>query len=150
MAGGNANTFEYVQRRSLDLLKTTMDSNAEYEATKLLAVQGDADAQYRLGTIYDEGRGMTEDARKAAWWFRMAAQQGHANAQCNLGVMYASGRGVAQDDVEAVKWYRLSAAQGDKEAQFMLGIAYGLGRGVQRDLIEAKKWYSKMTEPESS
>ena len=61
------------------------------------AEQGDADAQYNLGMLYDDGVNVPQDAAKAAKWFRRAAEQGHVAAQSKLGVMYEKGRnGVPQ------------------------------------------------------
>ena len=54
------------------------------EAAKLCrcaAEQGNADAQYLLATIYEEGRGVPQDYAEAVKWFRLAAEQGHARAQ---------------------------------------------------------------------
>jgi len=76
-----------------------------------LAAQGDAAAQYNLGLMYDEGRGVTRDDAQAVNWYRKAADQGDANAQNNLGFMYAEGRGVAQDYVLAYMWINLAAAR---------------------------------------
>jgi hypothetical protein len=42
------------------------------------ADQGDAAAQYNLGNLYLEGRGMPQDDAKALKWFRRAADQGDA------------------------------------------------------------------------
>ena len=78
-----------------------------------LAEQGDAEAQFKLGNRYVEGRGVPQDFAEAAKWYRMAAEQGHATAQNNLGVMYANGEGVPQDDVQAYAWFDIAAAQGD-------------------------------------
>ena len=58
------------------------------------AEQGDADAQYILGYMYAEGRGVPQDDKQAVSWFQKAAEQGDADAQNNLGVMYENGRGV--------------------------------------------------------
>ena len=69
-------------------------------------------AQFTLGVMHAEGRGVPQDDAEAAYWYRLAADQGLAEAQFTLGVMYAEGRGVSQDDAEAVRWYRLAAAQG--------------------------------------
>ncbi len=44
------------------------------------AEQGDADAQFRLGTMYYFGRGVPKDHREAAKWFMKVAEQGHADA----------------------------------------------------------------------
>jgi TPR repeat protein len=55
---------------------------------RLAADQGDADAQFNLGVMYDTGRGVPQDDAEAERWYRLAADQGDANAQSNLGVMY--------------------------------------------------------------
>ncbi len=81
-----------------------------------LAKQGDAAAQFLLGLMYANGRGVPQDDKMAVRWFRRAAKQGHAYAQCNLGWMYANGRGVPQDDEQAHMWFNLAAAQGIEEA----------------------------------
>jgi hypothetical protein len=41
----------------------------------LAAAQGDADAQYSLGILYDNGTGVVQDDTEAAKWFRLAADQ---------------------------------------------------------------------------
>jgi len=106
-----------------------------------LADQGDAGAQFNLGVMYANGRGVAKDDAEAVKWFRLTAEQGNARAQFNLGVMYDNGRGVAKDAAEAVKWYRLAADQGDAGAQFSLGVMYAKGEGVPKDDAEAVKWY---------
>ncbi|HHF3816987.1 TPA: tetratricopeptide repeat protein, partial [Haemophilus influenzae] len=98
-----------------------------------LAEQGNAKAQYNLGVMYGNGRGVKQDYFKAVNWYRKAAEQGHADAQLNLGYMYEKGRGVKQDDFEAVKWYRQAAEQGHADAQFNLGNMYAKGLGVKQD-----------------
>ncbi len=97
-----------------------MDSMSDAEKIAYLrkwAVQGDSDAQYKLGEMYYYGNGVEEDEAEAVKWYRKAAEQGHADAQFDLGDMYYIGEGVEEDEVEAVKWYRKSAKQGNKEAK---------------------------------
>ena len=52
------------------------------------AEQGIADAQFNLGVMYDEGRGVTQDYNEAVKWYRKSAEQGLRDAQFNLGLMY--------------------------------------------------------------
>ena len=59
-----------------------------------LANLGYAGAQYRLGVMYERGRGVPQDYKTAAKWYRRAAEQGDALAQQSLGVMYGQGQGV--------------------------------------------------------
>jgi TPR repeat protein len=81
------------------------------------AEQGDAEAQFNLGLIYNNSEGVPRDDVEALKWFLEAAEQGHAEAQFNLGRMYYNGAGVQQDFEEATNWYRKAAEQGDIEAQ---------------------------------
>ena len=95
------------------------DGAAAYErdyATALrlfqpLADQGDASAQFKVGSMYAFGEGVPRNFTEAGEWFRRAADQGHAAAQFNLGAMYAEGLGLAQDYQEAARWYRKAADQ---------------------------------------
>ena len=80
------------------------------------AVQGQAKAQFNLGTLYFNGEGVPKDYPKALRWFRLAADQGEAVAQTKLAIMYDDGQGVSQDLVQAYKWYSLAATNGDKPA----------------------------------
>ena len=82
-----------------------------------LAEQGDAEAQYMLGLMYNDGMGVPKDDAEAANWYRKAAEQGDAGAQYNLGMMYAHGEGVSKDPVEATLWLRKAAEQRHLMAQ---------------------------------
>merc|ERR1712070_761672 len=86
------------------------------------AAQGDARAQFNLGTLYHHGHGVSQDYARAVEWYRKSANQGDADAQLSLGLMYYHGHGVSQDNARAVEWYRKSANQGDAMAQCNLGI----------------------------
>ena len=52
-----------------------------------LADQGDASAQFNVGSMYAYGEGVPQNFAEAGKWFRRAADQGHATAQFNLGAM---------------------------------------------------------------
>jgi hypothetical protein len=86
-------------------------------STADLAAAQDADAQYNLGELYKDGRGVPQDYAEAARWFRKAADQGNAEAQNNLGELSKDGRGVPQDYAEAARWFRKAADQGHADAQ---------------------------------
>ena len=112
-----------------------------FEGFRIHAEQGNASAQFYLGFMYDEGRGVVRNDAEAVRWYRLAAEQGEASAQTNLGLMYRKGEGVARNDAEAVRWYRLAAEQGYASAQTNLGLMYDKGRGVARNDAEAVRWY---------
>ena len=87
--------------------------NAPISEVQKAAEQGDASAQYKLGWMYDKGRGVAQDDKQAVAWYRKAAEQGDASAQYKLGVMYENGKGVAQDYKLAYVWSAVAAANGD-------------------------------------
>lgn len=50
------------------------------------SVPGNAEAQYRLGLMYRDGRGVKKSASKARSYFRQAAEQGHTDAKALLAL----------------------------------------------------------------
>lgn len=123
--------------------EAAMSDEERVAGYRLAAAKGDADARYRLGELYKEGKAVPRNDAEALKLFRLAADQGHAGAQVALGEMYESGRGVTQDYGEAVKWYRKAADQGYAAGQNNLGLLYEGGRGVAKNEAEAVKWYRK-------
>ena len=105
-----------------------------------LAEQGNANAQFSLGNMYQFGDGVIKDHQIAAQWYERAAIQGVAKAQYNLGFLYYNSQQLSRDDKVAVKWFRLAAEQGFLLAQTNLGVAYGEGRGIERNDILAHMW----------
>ena len=81
----------------------------------MAAEQGLVEAQFRLGVMFDSGRGVPQSYAEAAHWLWLAADQGEANAQFLLGAMFHKGQGVSQDLVRADMWVNLasSGSQGD-------------------------------------
>jgi TPR repeat protein len=125
-----------------------MASNRADSATVLrlwrpLADQGNAEAQFNLGILYELGRGVPQDDEVAANWYRRAADQGHITAQFYLGIMYANGHSVLKDYAAAVKWNRRAADQGYAPAQAYLGLMYYVGYHVPQDYAVAASWYRK-------
>ena len=141
------------------------------EATRLytLAVdQGNRNAQWRLGAMYEEGRGVARDLGKAAKLLTLAAEQGHRHAVYALARVIESGKGA--DHLEAAaRMYALAAEQGveeagpayvrlvqvaarprseggktekgDARAQYRLGEIYCRGAyGINKDLKKAETW----------
>jgi len=96
------------------------DYAAALEEWRPLAELGDAEAQYNLGVMYDEGASLEKDLNKAAEWYRKAAEQGFVDAQANLGMMYYHGQGVDRDHEKAAHWLHRAANKGDTESAQIL------------------------------
>lgn len=106
-----------------------------------IAEAGHVEAQFGLGMLYRDGRGVARDRAESARWFHRAAEQGSMRAQTQLAGMYARGDGVAEDWGQAIAWWRKAAAQGSVRARFHLGQVYQFGSGVERDMAMAEQWY---------
>ena len=128
----------------------TAYNNGDYATAlkewKPLAEEGDVDAQYYLGVLYDNGDGVPQDYKEAVRWYKLAAEQGVAEAQFNLGNMYYDGQGVSVDYKEAVRWFTLAAEQGDVDAQYNLDFIHRKGLGVPQDDKEAVWFDNQFTE----
>ena len=107
------------------------------------AEKNDSHAQFRLGYMYDKGKGVTQNNAEAVKWYLKSANQGNESAQYNIGIMYENGRGVKQDYSEANKWYLKAAEQGYASAQYNLGCNFYFGDGITQNYTEALNWWLK-------
>jgi hypothetical protein len=116
---------------------------------RLAATQGNADAQFWLGTGYERGWFGGTDYREALKWLRKAAAQGLPDAQYCLGQMYEEGKGVPESDSLAASWYRKAADHfphpghvgGIWEAEVQLANLYRHDR-LPKDDTEAYMWFA--------
>ena len=53
----------------------------------MAAMQGNAEAENRLGVMYHYGRGVPEDRAEAEKWYGRAAAKGHRLAEYNLSCL---------------------------------------------------------------
>lgn len=114
------------------------------EIWQKLAEEGMPDAQFRLGMLYQEGRGTEQDVAEAVRWYREAGEAGHSQAQYTLATILKTGSGVAPDPKEAFRWYLKAAQSGVPHAQFEVAADYMQeGGAVERDLLESYLWFSR-------
>lgn len=132
----------------------------------LAAKKGHSSAQYNLGLLYEEGKGIEKNMEEASKWYRRSAEQGNPLSMHSFALIcYAGGEGSEQDKKEAFNWWKKSVEtfQKDKEkdrlkqeyfghwieygeAMFYLGVCYSNGFGVKKDAEEAVKWWRKAAE----
>ncbi len=113
---------------------------------------GDSLAQYNIGVLYDEGKGVERSHTEAVgWWLKaakngLAAAQGLARSQYTLGKMYIYGLGVPKHEKKAAEWITKAAMQGDARAQYNLGKFFRDGTGVQADAVTSVSWFLRAAE----
>jgi len=110
-------------------------------SVRILAEQGNLNAQHELAVLLATIRGSKADFAEAAYWLKQAADRGHRSAQFWLGNLYMQGAGVPQDFDRMIKWWRQAAEQGDASAQYALAAAIRDGRMVERNLALSRAWF---------
>lgn len=89
------------------------------------AQQGERDALYQLGVMYERGLGTPRDLPEAVKWFKLAADQRDPQAQLNLGILHdPRADGIAKDPAVAAQWFMLSANNGNPRAKQILENFY--------------------------
>lgn len=110
------------------------------------AAAGLPTAQYVLGMMVEQGRGVPANPGAAVELYRRAAEQGLASAQARLGLALMDGRGVLKDPQDGESWLRRAAVQGDPEAAALVGDLYSRGGALPPNYAEAALWYRKAAE----
>jgi localization factor PodJL len=106
------------------------------------AAAGNAPGQYRLGTLYERGKGVARDMNAALGWYERAASLGNVKAMHNAAVLSANNDQKKPDYAKAFKWFSLGAAHGLKDSQFNLAVLLERGLGTKVNAKEALFWYS--------
>ena len=103
-------------------------------------------AQFNLGVMYANGRGVLKNDVEAVKWYRKAAEQGLVSAQFNLGVSYINGVGIPQNNVNAYMWLLLARAQGhQKAAEYTDSIKQNLtAADLSKAQALASEWWEKL------
>jgi TPR repeat protein len=103
----------------------------------------DADAQFRLGNMYDEGEGVSRDYAQALAWYERSMTNGNMDSINAMALLYQDGRGVRVDESKAFD-LKLKAAQNDcRMAQNNIGHDYSHGWGCEKDLNKWLEWKLK-------
>lgn len=73
------------------------------------ANMGDADAQYQVARLYQQGQGIKQDSAKAFEFIQLSASNGQAQAQYELAQYYLQGNMVDKNDTLALYWMQSAA-----------------------------------------
>ena len=115
------------------------------DAFYVLAKEGDPKAQFNVGLIYANGKGVNKDSYQAMVWYKKAAEQGNTAAQYNLAKLIS--QRPDKDDPRAQEkvkyWYEKAVEGGQKEAVNDLALLYLKGEGVKKDERKAFELFKK-------
>lgn len=106
-----------------------------------LAENGNAEAAFWLGRMYEDGLGVKKSVSTAVTWYTKAAKAGWVDAKVRLGEIYLNGTKELQDFKKARTWLESAAYDGDRRAERDLGRIYASGWGTDKDRVWAYVWY---------
>lgn len=107
------------------------------------AEEGDMNAQFGMGTLFERGLDGQPDPVEALRWYRMAASQGSAEAKYNIGRIYAAGGAIERDMTQASYYWLEAADAGHAPSMHNVGVMYYQGAGVEKDPQQAEEWFRR-------
>lgn len=110
---------------------------------KLAALQGNVDANLKIGDYYYYGKGGHDvDFMKASAHYSLASKRSNSQAMFNLGIMYEHGIGVQQDFFLAKRFYdRSRVAHSDAHVPVTLAL---WKMRWHMTLLSWKHWWDKL------
>jgi TPR repeat protein len=96
-----------------------------------------------LGELYEEGRGVPRDNRRAASLYEKACTGKVAQGCHYLGLRYAAGEGVPRDERRAAALFEQACKAGAAPSCLDLGTRYQDGSGVPKNLRRAATLFGK-------
>ena len=108
-----------------------------------LAKKGNAEAEYKVGEMYETGFGVKEDKAEAMKWITKSADQGHETAGFKLLYWDVEKNGITKGNKAAFEALKTKANDGNAQAEYYLGKMYSRGVGVKKDTGKALQWLNK-------
>jgi len=107
-----------------------------------LASEGNSDATFYLGQMYQYGDGVPRNGAKAVKWLSLAAKSGNKLAARQLGLLYLDGTDQVQNLAKAREWFGVAAKEGDEFSLRSLGDMNANGLGGPADPVKAYAYYA--------
>ena len=109
------------------------------------ASQNVADAAYLLGHLYEQGKGVEVDLKKALEWYEKAAPL-NDEAKINVAIFCLHGKGTEPKYKKAFLLFDELAKKDMTDSYNFLGYMYDNGLGTEKNEEEACRWYRKGAE----
>jgi len=111
------------------------------ELLRVAAQAGNTEAQYALGTLYKQGRGVAKNMSEAVRLWSLAALADNPDAEVEYAIALFNGDGVAKNEQTAAALFHRAAQHGNPVAQDRYARILAEGRGAPKDPVQATKWH---------
>ena len=125
------------------LLPTITQADGLFDFQMKLAKKGNAEAQFKVGEMYETGFGVKKDMNEARTWINKSAAQGNEAAGYKLLYWDVEKNGLKGGNKEKVADLQAKAKAGNAQAQYYVGKMQAYGVGLKKNTDEGLKWLNK-------
>lgn len=115
------------------LIPFAVKADGLFDFQMKLAKDGNAEAQFKVGEMYESGFGVEQDRKEAERWIKKAAEKGHETATMKLLYWDVEKNGLKGDNKAKVDDLIKQADSGNPQAQYYVGMMYANGVGVKKN-----------------
>ncbi|PCJ87671.1 MAG: hypothetical protein COA54_05080 [Thiotrichaceae bacterium] len=119
------------------LLPPLVHADGLFNFQMKLAKKGNAEAEYKVGEMYETGFGVKKDMTEAMNWITKSANQGHETAGFKLLYWDLEKNGVTASNKEKLDALKVKFKEGNPQAQFYIGKMQANGVGLKKDYNKA-------------
>ena len=124
---------------------STVHADGLFDFQMKLAQKGNAEAQLKVGGMYETGFGVKKDMNEARKWVEKAAAQGNETAGFKLLYWDMLKNGMKGDNKNKYTEMAKKADAGNGFAMYYVAMVYANGAGVKVDYDKALDWLNKAT-----
>jgi TPR repeat protein len=127
----------------LMIVSTASQADALFDFQMKLAKKGNAEAQFKVGEMYESGTGVKQDMAEATNWITKAASQNHETANFKLLYWDVEKNGVTDNNKAKLEELKAKAKSGNGQAQYYVGKMHANGVGLKKNTDKAISWLNK-------
>lgn len=138
-----ANTMLLLFFLALSFISLATYADGLFDFQMKLAKDGNTEAQFKVGEMYETGFGVKQDRVEAEKWIKKAADKGHETAGFKLLYWDVEKNGLKGGNKEKVDALVKKAEGGNAQAQYYVGKMRANGVGLKKDADKAIGWLNK-------
>lgn len=128
---------------SFSIMPTPAQADGLFNFQMKLAKKGNAEAEYKVGEMYETGFGVKEDKTEAMNWTTKAANQGHETAGFKLLYWDVEKNGINTANKDKFDALKAKAESGNPQAEYYIGKMHARGVGMKKNSDKALQWLNK-------
>ena len=121
----------------------SVEADGLFDFQMKMAMKGNAEAQFKVGEMYETGFGVDENLQDAELWINKAASQGHETSEFKLLYWDLEKNNLNIKNKSSFDALVSKAETENGQAMYYLGKMYANAVGVKKNTDEAMVWLNK-------